>query len=65
MYMLLQWALVVLGIALLLRWLVGNHFEANGHRHALEILEQRYAKGEITRAQFERMKSDLAQAAGR
>jgi putative membrane protein len=56
-HMLLFWALVILGIVALARWL------ASGPRNeflprAIDILKARYAKGEITREQFEQMKRD-------
>lgn len=50
-HMLLFWGLVALGIAALVR---GASPDAGG------ILKARYARGEITREQFERMKQDIA-----
>ena len=59
--MIIFWALVIAGGVALFRVLVrGNR---NGGtlptNSALEILKQRYAKGEISREEFERMKQDL------
>ncbi len=56
--MLLFWALVIVGIVLGIRWLVS---QGKGQRSdtALEILRQRYARGEINKEQFETIKSDL------
>ena len=52
--------LVVIGIIILVRWL------RHGHRHgwyndrnALDILKERYAKGEIGKNEFEEKKKDL------
>ena len=56
--MLVFWGLVIAGIVVGLRWLVGKR---QTHRdEALEILRQRYARGEIDRQEFESRKRDLA-----
>ena len=57
--MLLWWGLLILGIALLARWLFGA--AAGGRRAggAREILAERYARGEIDREEFENRKRDL------
>ena len=56
------WALIIGGVAALLVWLFqrGRPVGAGptGGR-ALEILRERYARGEITREEFERMRHDL------
>ena len=51
------WALVVAAAVVGLRWLVGQ----GGPRRdeALEILRQRYARGEIDRQEFETRRQDL------
>lgn len=56
-------ALVIIGIIVGIRWLVksSNPLGANrGPDRALEIIRERYAKGEISREEFERMRQDLS-----
>ena len=59
--MLLWWLLIILGIVLLAKWLFGAG--PGGGRsvenRALEILRERYARGEIDRKEFEERKRDL------
>lgn len=57
-HMLLFWVVLILAIVALLKWLAGSSGSASGGR-ALEILKERYAKGELTREQFEQMKREL------
>lgn len=57
--MVLFWALVIVGIVLLVRWLLGQGRESRTDS-ALEILRQRYARGEINREEFETKKRDLS-----
>jgi putative membrane protein len=59
-HMLLFWILVILGIVVLVRLLSGGA-SGNGGQRPIEILKARYAKGEITREQFEQMKRELAE----
>ena len=59
-FMLFWWILFVVGIVVLIRWLSelgkGKHGEEVS---ALEILKQRYAKGEVDRKEFEEKLRDL------
>ena len=62
-YMLLG-ILFMVGIVLLIVWLVrqsgaGNAGSSDREETALDILKKRYAKGEIDKEEFERMKRDL------
>jgi putative membrane protein len=61
LHMALFWVLVILGIVVLARWLAGSGPASSASR-ALEILKERYAKGELTREQFEQMKRDLGES---
>lgn len=54
---LLFWALVFIALVLLVYWLYRNI--RGGGQSASEILKQRYARGEITRKQYDEMKKDL------
>jgi putative membrane protein len=61
---LLSW-LVPLGVVVILfaaLWGQGERrrFSDDDHSRSLEILKERYAKGEITKEEFERMKKDLS-----
>jgi putative membrane protein len=58
-------AAIIVGIVLLIRWLLTTH--APGQRpmtgveaeSALDILKKRYARGEISKPEFEAMRRDL------
>ena len=58
-FMLLFWALVILGVIALVRYLGNSGKAPKDHKTALEILKERYAKGEITKKEFEEMKKDV------
>jgi len=59
--MLLSWALIIAGAVLVIRWLVDQtRSPALGSETALDVMKRRYAKGEITKEQFDAMKRDLA-----
>ena len=56
--MLLFWALVIVAIIVSIRWLLGQR-RYSQEDSALEILRQRYARGEINKEEFEAKKRDL------
>ena len=61
LYMIAVPVLIVLGIVALIRW-SGTQSSANREsrpRTALEILQERYARGEIERDEYEQKKRDL------
>jgi putative membrane protein len=59
--MLVFWALIIGGIILLFAWLVRckkREFPGSGET-PLDILKKRYARGEVSKDEFDRMKKDL------
>src|SRR3989338_5054416 len=56
--MLLFWVLVIVGLVVGIRCLLGQRKESRSDS-ALEILRQRYARGEINKEEFEAKKRDL------
>ena len=56
--MFLFWALVIVGLIVGIRWLLHKGKEENSDP-AIEILRQRYARGEINKDEFEAKKKDL------
>jgi putative membrane protein len=56
--MFLFWALVIIGLIVGIRWLAGQG-KLSRSDSALEILRQRYARGEINKEEFEAKKKDL------
>ncbi|MHB0885816.1 MAG: SHOCT domain-containing protein [Bacillota bacterium] len=69
-FMVICWALVIAGAYLLVRWFIGNTRTAaigprGGGDQALSALRDRYARGEITDEEYDRMRSRLEGGAGR
>ncbi len=66
-FMIIFWGLVIWAIVALVRGFSGggcsdmSHSNRNGQKtdNAMNILKERYAKGEISKEDFEKMKNDL------
>jgi len=59
-HMLLFWLLIILAIAALVKWLWGSDGKTpDMRREALDILHERYARGEIDRDTYLAMKQDI------
>jgi len=57
--MIVFWAAVIVGIVFLIRWLLLRSAPPKQQNSALDILKLRYARGEISKEEFEQMKQDL------
>jgi putative membrane protein len=61
--MLLFWILVLVGLILIIKWLLqmtSGDKKLTGASSATDILKERYARGEINKAEFEAIRKDLA-----
>lgn len=60
-FMWLFWILIIVGAVFLINWVIrqSRFSKTEDSESPLEILKKRYAKGEIDKEKFEKMKKDL------
>lgn len=61
-FMLLFWGFAIAGFFFTVQWLLArgkSEKEERPHQSPLDILKSRYARGEITEVEYNRMKKDL------
>ncbi|MEG3618727.1 SHOCT domain-containing protein [Magnetovibrio sp. PR-2] len=58
-FMILWLGLIIAGIVALVRWLMSSSRNTPPERRARDILDERYARGEIDRGEYEQCKHDL------
>lgn len=51
--MVVFWIFIILGIVALVKWIFGMTSETNDRKKVRDILQERYAKGEISKKEFE------------
>ena len=57
-FMVLLWGLVILAIVALVKWLASSS-GGIANKTSLDILKERYARGEIDREEYQQKKHDL------
>jgi putative membrane protein len=58
-WMIIFWALVIVGVVYLVKFIARSAQREERHDAPLDILKKRYAKGEISKEEFEKMRDDL------
>lgn len=63
-FMIVFWGLIIVALVFLIKWLAGatrggSQPSGSGKSNALDILKERYARGEIDKTEFEEKKKDL------
>jgi putative membrane protein len=62
--MIVFWVLIIVGLVFLIKWLIQSagreKTSGSGGNRSLEILKERYARGEIDKEEFDSKKRDLS-----
>ncbi|WP_240911725.1 SHOCT domain-containing protein [Thermococcus sp. LS1] len=58
-FMLLFWILIIVGVVWFIKWIIEQSSGGTSKKSALEILDEKYARGEIDDEEYERRKRKL------
>jgi len=61
LFMILFWIVIIVAVVMLVKWLAGgsSRLDLPRGKSALDVLKERYARGEIGKEEFEQKKRDL------
>ena len=62
-FMILWWIVIIAVVVMVIKWLTSSYGESGGgsrESNALEILKERYARGEIDEKEFQKRKRELS-----
>ncbi|MFI5294308.1 MAG: SHOCT domain-containing protein [Thermodesulfovibrionales bacterium] len=60
--MIIFWLLIIFGVVYLIKLIAGGGKKEQLEEAPLDILKKRYAKGEISREEFEKIREDLTKS---
>jgi putative membrane protein len=60
LFMLFFWILLIFGIVSVIRWINNQGGNGSKEKTPMEIVKERYARGEINKKEYEEKKRDLA-----
>ena len=60
-FMFLFWAILIIGIAVLIKWIIHQNKDGVRGKSAIDALKERYAKGEITHEEFQKIKKEIGE----
>ncbi|OGZ45885.1 MAG: hypothetical protein A3C84_02315 [Candidatus Ryanbacteria bacterium RIFCSPHIGHO2_02_FULL_48_12] len=58
-FVVLWWILIIAAVVAMVKWLTQQSRGGTTNKSALDMLKERYAKGEINKQEFEERKRDL------
>jgi len=61
-FMLLFWVAIIVGVVWFIKWIIGQRPSGTSKKRALEILDEKYARGEIDDEEYERRKRKLLES---
>ncbi|MDP2619954.1 MAG: SHOCT domain-containing protein [Hyphomicrobiales bacterium] len=59
LFMILWWGLIIAAIVVLVQWIISSSPRGETRPDSLEILKERYARGELSQEQFETMRREI------
>ena len=58
------WIILIVAVVAIFRWLMDNRSSGSQSKSALDILNERYARGEIDQQEYERKRSEITRKTG-